>query len=178
MAELSTLARPYAKAVFELARDGGSLAAWGEQLAALASVAGNAEVRAVLAKPGIAKPAIADLVIAAAKGAFSDQGKALVQLLASNGRLGVAHLISSQFERLRAEAEARAGVEITTAAPVAEAEKAKLSSAVGKRLSRTVDIVWNTDESLIAGARIRAGDLVIDGSALGELERLKTALMQ
>ena len=69
-------------------------------------------------------------------------------------------------------------MEITTAAPVAEAEKAKLSSAVGKRLSRTVDIVWNTDESLIAGARIRAGDLVIDGSALGELERLKTALMQ
>jgi F-type H+-transporting ATPase subunit delta len=177
MAELSTLARPYAKAVFELARDGGNFADWSAQLATLAEITANADVRRALTQPGVARSRLAEAVIAAGK-SFDAKAKALVQLLASNGRLAAAPAIAAQFERLRAEAESRAAVEITTAATVGEAEKAKLATAVGKRLNRAVDIVWNIDESLIAGARIRAGDLVIDGSAQGELERLKAALSQ
>ncbi len=176
MAELSTLARPYAKAVFELAREGNGFAAWGQQLAALAEVVGNADMLTAMKLPGTLKSQIAALVIEALKGRLQPQGESLIKLLAANGRLESAGELASQFEALRAEAEARVEVEITSAAPMAEAEKSKLSAAVAKKLNRAVDIVWNTDESLIAGAKIRAGDLVIDGSAAGELERLKTAL--
>ena len=177
MAELSTLARPYAKAVFELARDGGNFAGWSAQLSALADVVVQGDIKRLLTKPGVQKADLAAVITAAGK-SFNAQGSALVDLLARNGRLAAAPAIAAQFERLRAEAESRAAVEITTAAPVGEAEKAKLAAAVGKRLDRAVDIVWSTDEALIAGARIRAGDLVIDGSALGELERLKAAISQ
>ena len=176
MAELSTLARPYAKAVFELARDSNSFADWGDQLAALSAAAGHPDMVTALKLPGVLKSQIAELMLAALKGQLQPQGESLVRLLADNGRLQAAADLASQFEALRAEAEARVEVEITSAASIGEAEKAKLSSAVAKKLNRAVDIVWNIDESLIAGAKIRAGDLVIDGSAAGELERLKTAL--
>jgi F-type H+-transporting ATPase subunit delta len=84
--------------------------------------------------------------------------------------------IAAQFEQLRAEAEARVDVEITSASAVPQAQQQQLAAAVGKRLQRDVAITWKTDAELIAGARIRAGDLVIDGSVRGELDRLRTAL--
>lgn len=176
MAELSTLARPYAKAVFEMAREGTSFAAWSKQLAALTEVVAQPQVASVLGHPALTRAALADLVASAAGSALDGAGKALVRLLADNGKLAALPELAAQFEQLRAEHEARVAVEITSAAPVAEAQKAALAQAVAKRLDREVEITWSTDESLIAGALIRAGDLVIDGSAKGELERLSTQL--
>lgn len=176
MAELSTLARPYAKAVFEMAREGNSFAGWSKQLAALAEVVAQPQIAAVLGHPALTRAALADLIASAAGAELDAQGKALVQLLAENGKLSALPELAAQFEQLRAEHEARVAVEITSAAPVAEAQKAALSQAVAKRLQREVEITWSTDEALIAGALIRAGDLVIDGSARGELERLSTQL--
>ena len=111
--------------------------------------------------------------------AFGDASKevlSLVRVLIENGRLSVVAEIAAQYEQLRAEAEARVDVEITTAVAVGAAQQDGLAAAIRKRLSREVNIEWTTDESLIAGAVIRAGDLVIDGSVKSELEKLETAL--
>jgi F-type H+-transporting ATPase subunit delta len=177
MAELSTLARPYAKAVFELARDGNAFAGWSKQLAAIAAVVTAPAVARAIRAPGVAKGELADAIIALTKDALNAQGTSLVKLLAENGRLEAVPALTAQYEALRAEAESRIAVEITTAAPLAEAQKSALSSAVAKKLNRAVDITWAENAKLITGARIQAGDLVIDGSALGELERLKAKLL-
>lgn len=177
MAELSTLARPYAKAVFELARDGKSFAAWSKELAAIAAAVATPAVAQAIGAPGVAKGEVAAALVELLKAQLSPQGVSLVKLLAENGRLQAAPALAAQYEVLRAEAESRVAVQITTAAEVAEAQKAALAAAVGKKLNRAVDIHWSTDAGLITGARIQAGDLVIDGSALGELERLKARLL-
>jgi len=178
MAELSTLARPYAKAVFELAQAGKSFPLWSKQLAAIAEAVAVPAVAKAIRAPGVAKAELAAALIEALKGTLDAEGQSLLKLLAENGRLLIAPSLAAQYEQLRAEAEARVLVEITTAAPVAEAQKSVLSAAVTKKLNRAVDISWATDAALITGARIKAGDLVIDGSASGELERLKAALLR
>jgi len=178
MAEISTLARPYAKAVFELAEASKSFAAWSKQLAAIAEAVALPDMAKAIHAPGVASADLATAVIEMLKGELDGQGQSLVKLLAQNGRLEAVASLVAQFERLRAEAEARVLVEITTAAAVGEAQKTALSDAVTKKLNRAVDISWAIDASLITGARIKAGDLVIDGSASGELERLKAALLR
>jgi len=178
MAEISTLARPYAKAVFELAEASKSFAAWSKQLAAIAEAVALPDMAKAIHAPGVASADLATAVIEMLKGELDGQGQSLVKLLAQNGRLEAVASLVAQFERLRAEAEARVLVEITTAAALGEAQKTALSDAVTKKLNRAVDISWAIDASLITGARIKAGDLVIDGSASGELERLKAALLR
>jgi len=144
MAELSTLARPYAKAVFELARD--TL----DQSQALIDALGSQ---------------------------IGAEGANLLRLLIDNGRLKLAPAIAAEYEALRAEAEATIDVEITTASPAAPEQLAALVDAIARRLARKLNVTTKVDESLIGGAVIRAGDLVIDGSSVGELERLRLQLV-
>lgn len=176
MAELSTLARPYAKAIFELAQKNAALGEWSAQLAAIGQLVAAPAVVKAMSAPGVAKADLAAALLAAAKDSLAAGGQNVLKLLVENRRLAVVPALIAQFEAMRREAEAQAGVAITTAALIGDAEKAKLAAAVGKKLNRTVDIAWSVDESLIAGALIRAGDLVIDGSAKGELERMQIAL--
>ena len=175
MADNSTLARPYAKAVFELARESGQLQSWSASLQSIAGLVADPNIAGLIAHPALSR---ADLAAVLAK-AFGDASKevlSLVRVLIENGRLSVVAEIAAQYEQLRAEAEARVDVEITTAVAVGAAQQDGLAAAIRKRLSREVNIEWTTDESLIAGAVIRAGDLVIDGSVKSELEKLETAL--
>lgn len=175
MSDASTLARPYARAVFELAREGGALNDWSSALSRLAAVVDVEAVRALIARPGIDAETLAGLVIEAA-GFDAEQPRNLVRLLAENRRLGVAAALAEQFEAQKRDFEQTLDVEITTAAAPGEAEKAALVRVVEQKLARRVEARWSVDESLIAGARIRAGDLVIDGSAAAELEQLRQAL--
>tara|TARA_R110000787_G_scaffold42377_41_gene104348 strand:+ start:6937 stop:7473 length:537 start_codon:yes stop_codon:yes gene_type:complete len=176
MADLSTLARPYAKAAFELARDAGSLKEWGAALETLSAAVRSPQISALIGHPAVVKADLAGLLSGTLGDALGKQAGALVNLLVENKRLKAAPFISEQFEALRAEAESRVDVEITTAAEASAREREQLADAVGKRLNRDVVVSWKTDESLIAGAVIRAGDLVIDGSAQGELDKLRNAL--
>lgn len=176
MAELQTLARPYAKAAFELAREAGALKSWSGQLAQIASAVSDPQVQALIAHPALTRAQLAAALSQALEKSLSREGLGFLRLLAENGRLSAAGKIAEQFEALRAEAESRIDVEITTAAPVADAQAQSLAQAIGQRLARAVAVEWKTDDSLIAGAVIRAGDLVIDGSAKGELERLQQVL--
>lgn len=177
MASHSTLARPYAKAVFELARDAGDFAAWGEALAALKRGLADPVLSARVRSPALTRADLAAALAQALSAAkFPAEAVTLVRLLVENGRLAAVPEIAAQFEALRAEHESRAEVRITSAAEIPSQQREALTSAVSKRLARTVSIEWTTDEALIAGALIRAGDLVIDGSVRGELNRLQTAL--
>lgn len=178
MADISTTARPYAKAVFELAREQNAFKAWAETLAALAKLVADAQVSRLIAHPALTRGELAGVLNKALAGKVSAESLAFVRLLVENGRLKEAPAIAAQFEALRAEAESRVDVEITTATTVAKAQQDQLVAAVRKRLAREVEVTWQTDPDLIAGARIRAGDLVIDGSVQGELERLQTALLR
>lgn len=176
MADLSTLARPYAKAVFQLARDNSKLAEWGEALEKLSAAVQSPQIASLIGHPAVNKTELAAVLAAAFGEGLGTQGASLVKLLVENKRLKVAPFLADQFEALRAEAEARVDVEITTAAETSPRDQEQLADAVAKRLKRDVEVSWKTDETLIAGALIRAGDLVIDGSARGELEKLRTAL--
>lgn len=179
MAELSTLARPYAKAVFELARDGekGGLVAWSALLAGLATAVRDPGVAAAIGHPAIGRGQLADVLVQAMGGAATTESKNLLRLLSEYNRLKLAPAIAEQFEALRAEHERRVDVQITSAAPVDAAQQQTLVAAVKKKLNRDVTVEWKTDPSLIAGAQIRAGDTVIDGSISGELARLRQALV-
>lgn len=176
MADLSTLARPYAKAAFELAREEGKFQQWGEALNALAAAVKSPELAGLISHPSLFKDDLADALSKGLGDALGREAAALVKLLVDNKRLPAAPFIAEQYDALRAEAESRVDVEITSAAEVPAAQQEQLTSAVSKRLSRRVVVSWKTDGSLLAGAVIRAGDLVIDGSISGELEKLRTAL--
>jgi F-type H+-transporting ATPase subunit delta len=176
MADFSTLARPYAKAVFELARDSDQFKAWSTQLAAIAQAVADPQLARLIGHPALDRNQLADVFAQALAKDLGKDGAALLKLLAENGRLKSAGFVAEQFEALRAEAESRVNVEVTSAAPVEPAQQDALAAAIKKRLDRDVAIEWKTDESLVAGAVIRAGDLVIDGSVRGELERLATTL--
>lgn len=176
MADSSTLARPYAKAAFELARDSGRFKQWGDTLNALSDAVKSPQLAGLIGHPALFKGDLADALAKPMSAELGAEGSSLVRLLVENNRLKVAPFIAEQYEALRAEAESRVDVEITSAAEIPAAQKEKLAAAVGKRLSRDVVVSWKTDESLLAGAVIRAGDLVIDGSVKGELEKLRISL--
>jgi F-type H+-transporting ATPase subunit delta len=176
MADFSTLARPYAKAVFELARGSNTLKEWSAQLAAIAEAVANPQLAGLIGHPALSRTELADVFGKALAQSLSAEGQSLLRLLTENGRLKTSTAIAEQFEALRAAAEARIDVAVTTAIKVEKVQQDTLISAIRKRLARDVAIEWHTDESLVAGAVIRAGDLVIDGSVRGELERLQTAL--
>ncbi|HSW13839.1 MAG TPA: F0F1 ATP synthase subunit delta [Solimonas sp.] len=176
MADITTLARPYAKAVFELARDSGKFKDWSGVLKAIAEAVSAPQVAPLLTHPALTKADLAAVLTQSAGATLGAEGTGLLKLLVENGRLAAAGSIAEQYEHLRAEAEARADVAITTAVAVGGAQQQQLADAVKKRLARDVAIEWNVDESLIAGAVIRTGDLVIDGSVKSELERLENAL--
>lgn len=176
MADLSTLARPYAKAAFELARDGGRFKEWGSALDALSATVKSPQVAGFIGHPALLKHDLAEVLAQAIGSQLGAEGVALVKLLVENNRLKAAPFIAEQFEALRAEAESRVDVEVTSATAVSPAQQQTLAAAIGKRLARQVVVSWKLDESLLAGAVIRAGDLVIDGSVKGELEKLRTAI--
>jgi F-type H+-transporting ATPase subunit delta len=176
MAELRTLARPYAKAVFELAREAGAFQHWSQTLRTLSAAVTDPKVAVLLADPRLSRHDLAGVLTAALGAKLDGPGRNLASLLAENHRLTALPAIAEGFEALRAEAEKRVEVEITTAAAVAEAGQQALVAAVRKRLAREVKVEWKTDPALVAGAVIRAGDLVIDGSVAGELAGLRAAL--
>ncbi len=170
MAELSTLARPYAKAVFELAQAEGKLSDWSESLASLAAVTAAEEVKALLGNPHVTDAKLAELVTEAGK--LDAAGANLVRLLAANRRLHAAGLIAEQYEAMRAEAEGRVDVDVVSASELSGEQQDKLAKALTKRLGREVRLECRVEPELLGGAVIRAGDLVIDGSLKAELQRL------
>ncbi|MCK5641384.1 MAG: F0F1 ATP synthase subunit delta, partial [Gammaproteobacteria bacterium] len=99
-------------------------------------------------------------------------------VLADNGRLNVATEIAQGYEEHRAEAEKTVEAEVTSAFPLNDAQVKSMTEALKKRLGREVTLITTVDESIVGGAIIRAGDLMIDGSVSGQLDNLATTLMK
>lgn len=175
--ELSTLARPYARAIFELAQESHALPAWSQTLRTLAAAVADPGIAALLADPRLSRSEVGEALAASLGGLLDAQARNLVRLAAANNRVTLLPEIAREFEDLRAQAERRVEVAITTAAPVDEALRQKLVQSVRQRLAREVDVSWSIDPALVGGAVIRAGDLVIDGSVSGELGHLRQALL-
>lgn len=176
MAETTTIARPYAQAAFELAHAQGALAVWAEMLNFAAGVAGDAQMAALVGNPRLTRRQLADLFVGVCGERLDAQGQNFIRLLADNRRLNVLADIAVLFQALRAEAEGVIEAEMISAQPVNDAQRTQITAALKARLQRDVTLTCTTDASLLGGAVIRAGDLVIDGSVRGKLAKLATAL--
>ena len=176
MAELITLARPYAKAAFETALQDGALDKWSSMIALSAAVADQPEVSSILSSPSLSSDQIADAFIDVCGDELDEKGKNFVDLLAENKRLVLLPEISSLFEALKAQQEMSVDVEITTAFEISSDVSNKLANALKDRLKREILLTTTVDKSLIGGAVIRAGDNVIDSSVRGKLSKLAESM--
>jgi F-type H+-transporting ATPase subunit delta len=176
MAEKATIARPYARAAFQFAHEHGRLPQWSQLLQAGAAVAADGRVARLLGSPHVGVDELAALFVEAAGEAADQHGRNFISAVAHNGRLGLLPEIASQYEALRAEVENVVDVELAAAMPVEPAQQERLVAALKRRLGRDIRIHTRIDASLIGGAVVRAGDLVIDGSLKGRLERLSSAM--
>ncbi len=176
MAELTTLARPYARAAFEVAQTGGELQPWLEALSSAAAVTGDAKVKALLSAPGLtAKQKSAAIVEVLGKISTPKFGNFLVSL-AENKRLLLLPFIRDLFVAMKAQHEKAVEVAVSTAYPISDELIKKLTAVLTKNLEREVKLSSTVDESLLGGVVIHAGDTVIDGSVKGRLAKLADAM--
>jgi len=173
----AALARPYARAVFELARSQGSYQQWFDSLALMAAVVSNDSMRSLLDNPRLTRSDTAGLVIRACGEDIGDAERNLLNMLAENDRLSQLPMIAALYSTLRDEAEGTVEAEVVSAQPLSEAQKAAITDALKQRLGRDVQLNCSVNEDLVGGAVIRAGDLVIDGSAVEHLRQLSSVLV-
>ena len=176
MSELTTAARPYARAVFEMAQEAGVLPQWSAQLAAMSAVVAAEGSASLLSHPRMTKEQKADVFAEIAGDALNDQGRNLLKVLAEYDRFILVPEIASIFEEMKAEAEGAVEAEIVSAQAMTDDQQRTIAAALQKRLGREVKLVAKVDPSLMGGAVIRAGDLVIDGSIQSRLKDMKAAL--
>ena len=172
MAELSTLARPYAKAAFETARAGDNLAGWSSQLARAATAADDEQMASLLTNPSLTAEQKAGAVVEVCGDTLDDKGRNFIRVLADNQRLPLLGEIAAQFERYRANQEKSVDVTVLTAFPLAEEAGNNLAKVLSRKLEREVRVESQVDENLLGGVLIRADDMVIDGSVRGRLNKL------
>jgi F-type H+-transporting ATPase subunit delta len=172
MADKITIARPYAKAAFREARGDGKLASWSESLQTAATVVQDPRVQNLLGNPAVRNGDLAKLIIDLAGSKLDEHGRNFVQTLAENRRLAYLPEVSTLFNELKDEAEGVVDVTVTSATPLENGQRDALSLALQRRLNRQIRLHCATDPSLIGGAILQAGDLVIDGSVRTRLDRI------
>jgi F-type H+-transporting ATPase subunit delta len=176
MAQLTTLARPYAKAAFSTAETSGQLGAWSKGLGLLAAVAQTPRVAGFLADPSGNSGEQAQTLINLCGNDLDSKVQNFVLVLAANKRLGLLAEIVTLFEQLKAERERTVDVDVVSAFPMDAAAQAQLSAVLKQKLQRDVNLVATVDSSLIGGVVVRAGDTVIDNSVRGRLKKLAEAM--
>lgn len=176
MAETKTAARPYAKAVFDLARSGDELSVWSETLALTAAVAADPSVARLASDPRVPRARVTELFLDVFGQRVSDAGVNFVRLLIENRRLALLPEIVTLFEQYKAAAEGRLDVTVHSAFPLTAAQQKAITAALKRKLGRDINLTVAVDATLVGGVIIRAGDLVIDGSVKGGLEQLAAYL--
>ena len=175
MSQALTLARPYARAAFAIAREAGALPVWSNALAFAARVAADPQIAGLLGNPKLTRT---DTVTLLAPEGASDVFGNFLELLFDNRRLQLLPEIAGLFDELRFEAERTVKAKVISAAALPAAELDTIKHALKRRFGREVEVETAVDASLIGGAVIDTGDLVIDGSLKGKLSRLQSALAQ
>ncbi|APZ44424.1 F0F1 ATP synthase subunit delta [Acidihalobacter ferrooxydans] len=176
MSEYITFARPYARAIYDLALAEGSVEQWGGMLNVIAEVAAQEQVATLVGDPRVSDDLLAQVIIDVCADALNSEGRNLVRLLVENRRLSCATDLAALFEHLRAQGEGVIEAEVISAKPLSDRQQGELAGALKKRLGREVTLHTTLDETLLAGVLVRAGDLVIDGSYKGRLGQLSRAM--
>ena len=176
MSSLTTLARPYAKAAFELAQAESNLARWDEMLGLAGTLATDQSMAGLLESPHVSSGQAQQIMSEAAGEAFNDRFRDFLSVLASNRRLPLLPEIGVLFQRLRAEAEKRLSVRVVSAVAMDEDQAGRMKAALARRFEREIELNNEIDTSVIGGAVVYAGDQVIDGSLRGRLQKLSNKL--
>ncbi|OEY66073.1 F0F1 ATP synthase subunit delta [Marinobacter sp. X15-166B] len=176
MAEPRTLARPYAKAAFQAARDQQQLAEWSELLTYAGFVAANDVIEKLLANPGMEEVKKAELILDVTEQTVSEHQRNFFELLAENRRLALLPEIAALFNTYRADLERTVDLEVTAAYELTAEQQQKLTQVLSAKLERKVSITASLDKSIIGGVIVRTGDLVIDASVRGKLAKMADAM--
>ena len=176
MADIATIARPYARAAFEHAHAAGQLAPWGDMLARAGAAVADERVEPLIGNPHVKRADLVALIVEVAGATGDGKAQNFIHLLADNGRLAALPQVAEQYAALRAEVENTVDVTVESALPLTAEQSDKLAQALTRRLRRTVRLTATVDPSLIGGAVVRAGDFVIDGSLRGRVERLANTM--
>ncbi|MDZ7645244.1 MAG: F0F1 ATP synthase subunit delta [Woeseiaceae bacterium] len=186
MADNNTIARPYARAAFELARAKDRLGAWSDALNVAGRLLADGEVARFLGSPSLNDDQRLDFLAGLIKSANGEaavldgsdpEGRNFLRLLIEYDRVGVLPEIATHFDALKADVENTVDVTVTSAVALSEDQQEQIVRALKQRMGREVRLTTQTDDTLIGGAVIRAGDVVIDGSLRARLEGLGNALV-
>ena len=176
MAELSTIARPYAEAAFDLARQESALGAWSQMLRFGATIVADERVAAALDNPRLDAGAKKSLLLSIAGDRFDAQARNFIRVLVDADRIAMLPQIAAQFDALKDAAEATAKATIESAFDLTEAQVAGLKAALEKRFGKKIETSVSVNPALIGGARVTVGDAVIDGSVQARLDAMSTQL--
>jgi len=176
MAELTTIARPYAEAAFRMARDDNALPEWSTMLHLLAGLAADPRVAGALDNPKLTASDKASLVLSVAGDRLNAAGRNFVRVLVDADRFGVLPQIRTLFDALKNDTDGVSKARIDTAFPLTEAQEAGLKAALEKRFGRKIQTTVSVDPALGGGARITVGDTVIDGTIAAQLSAMATQL--
>ncbi len=176
MAEFTTAARPYARAAFELAQESDQFEKWSKMLSFMAAVAHDPEMHALLDSPRLTGEQAAEMFNSICADHIDEGGQNFVKLLAENRRLVLLPEITALYDFYRSGAEGKIEAEVASAQEITKQQLAMIAGALKTRLGREVKLSVRTDPTLLGGAVIRAGDLVIDGSIRGKLGKLARVL--
>jgi F-type H+-transporting ATPase subunit delta len=175
MSELTTVARPYAKAAFDFAVEANTIESWLEMLTFASEVSKDDTIKGYLSG-GVSVEQSQDLFLKVCGEQLNSSGENFIKVLAENGRLMVLPQIVAQFSELKAEHEKTINVDVTSAVELTEDKLTSLSAALEKRLARKVKLNCSVDASIVSGLVIQAGDMVIDGSVRNKLNRLAATM--
>lgn len=175
MSELTTVARPYAKAAFDFAVEKQTVAQWQEMLVFAGAVAQDVSIKEIL-KGAYSADKLAEIFIGVCGEQIDENGQNLIRVLAENKRLSALPDVATLFNQYKAEFDKEIEVDVTSAIKLSKTQQTSISAALEKRLSRKVNLICNVDKTIVAGLIIKAGDTVIDGSIQTKLNRLADAL--
>ncbi|WP_252177790.1 F0F1 ATP synthase subunit delta [Endozoicomonas sp. 4G] len=175
--ELTTCARPYAKAAFKIAKEHNQLREWSQMLALCASVAGCEAVDRLLKDPSTTGDMKADAFIKLCEGSLTVEVENYIRILTSKKRIFLLPQIDAIFEQMKAQDQSYQDVVVTSAFPLSGEQQEQIEKKVEKRLGRSVRMHTQVDSYLIGGVIVKAGDLVIDGSVRSRLTKLADAMI-
>jgi F-type H+-transporting ATPase subunit delta len=175
MAELATIARPYAEALFRVAKSG-NLGAWSNLVSEMAQVASHPDVKEFAINPKVSDKQVIDTFLSLLKSDVTPEARNFVGMLAENGRLTLLPEIADQFHELKNAQEGAADAEITSAFEMSDAQVKDLVATLEKKFGRKLNPSVTVDPSLIGGVRVAVGDEVLDTSVRAKLQKMHTAL--